>query len=374
MQSNLFPTFSKLVIKPTWSVPEHFGAAWKNSTLLFGDKLSLSQYHTLLLIESAYRGDVNATELFTAYSQEYRGYYRRTLNTFANRLKTGVPLIDALEQTPDVLPPSSVVAIRHGLATGSLSQTFQVLTKESIVRREAANTDGGFIRNYWLVVCLVLLVGMTFISAGILPSLLKMLQEFGMGPTAIMASYSSFTNFLIPSLPWILLAIVLLSITGLMAQLRAYLRRNLLPLVTPTKDLLSTATILRLISLQVHHPDSLRTSLTILAKYHNRKSIRLKLLLARNECELGMNFWQSLLAANLLTPAESKLLQSEPEPASQAWILNKLADLRDHRADVISDRFVVFMTPVLTLLWGGTVLWTALVVFHFIYALVNSLS
>jgi len=159
-----------------------------------------------------------------------------------------------------------------------------------------------------------------------------------------------------------------------MAQIRAYLRRNLLPLVTPTKDLLSSATILRLLSLQVHQPNSLRTSLTILAKYHNRKSIRMKLLLARNECELGLNFWQSLLAANLLTPAESKLLQSESEPVSQAWILNKLADLRDHRADVISDRFVVFMTPVLTLLWGGTVLWTALVVFQFVYTMVGSLS
>ena len=269
MQSNIFPTFSKLLSKPSWSAPELFGAPWKNSTLLFGDKLSLSQYHTLLLVESAYRGDINASELFTAYSQENRGYYRRTLKIFANRLKTGIPLIEALEQTPDVLPPSSVVAIRHGLATGALPQTFQVLTKESIVRREAANTDGNFIRTYWLVICLVLLLGMTFISTGILPSLLKMLEEFGLRPSSFMTSYRSFTNILIPSLPWILLAVILLSITGLMAQIRAYLRRNLLPLVTPTKDLLSSATILRLLSLQVHQPNSLRTSLTILAKYHN---------------------------------------------------------------------------------------------------------
>jgi hypothetical protein len=87
-----------------------------------------------------------------------------------------------------------------------------------------------------------------------------------------------------------------------------------------------------------------------------------------------MNFWQCLSAAHLITPAESKTLQSEQDPVSQAWILTKLADLRDHRANVISDRFVVFLTPALALLWGAIVLWTALVVFHFLTKMVVSLS
>ena len=374
MQTTNFPFFAKLLTPASRLFDDFYGATWKNTTLFSGDKLAISQYHTLLLVESAYRADADPAGLFTAYSNENRGQYRRTLKTFAGRLSSGLSIIDALEQTPDVLPASSVVAIRHGQATGTLPQTFHLLATEAIDRSHSANTDANSLRIYWLTVGIAVLFVLIYISQRILPTFEKMMQEYGMTPPFSIPIFESFANGFLLSLPWIVLAIILLSVTGLLASLRAYARRNLLPLVTFTKDLLSTATILRLLSLQVHKPYSLNNSLTILAKYHHRKAVRLKLLLARNECELGMNFWQCLSAAHLITPAESKTLQSEQDPVSQAWILTKLADLRDHRANVISDRFVVFLTPALALLWGAIVLWTALVVFHFLTKMVVSLS
>ena len=87
-----------------------------------------------------------------------------------------------------------------------------------------------------------------------------------------------------------------------------------------------------------------------------------------------MNSWQALNAAGLLTSEETASLQRVSRPDSQAWLLQKLADQRDYRANVLLDRFVVVLTPLLTILWGAIVAWTAIVLFSSLVKLMVSLS
>lgn len=351
-----------------------YGAPWKNTTLLFGDKLPTMQYHSLLMVESAFRGDTNPADLFLAYSRENRGQYRRTLRIFASRLTKGLSIIDALEQTPDVLQANSVVALRHGILTGTLPQTFEMLKAEAIDRRHSANHDASKIRFYWLIIGVVLLLLLVLISNKILPTFDKMMAEYELEPSASSALLQTIFNTLLLALPWLILAIILLSLTGLLSAFRAWVRRTLLPMVTLTKDLISTATILRLLSVQLQEKGSLTTSLSILAKYHNRRAVRMKLLLARNEHEHGLNIWHCLNAAKLITTAESHTLQQQTKAASQIWILSKLAEQRDYRANLIADRFVVILTPALALIWGGIVLCASLVVFRALLTMVVSIA
>lgn len=351
-----------------------YGAPWKNSPLFFGDDLASVQFHTLLIVEAAYRTEINLDELLAAYAKENRGGYRTTLRTFAQRVKSGMSIIDALEQTPDVLPPNAVIAIRHGVATSTLPETFEMLKEESSNRRQSANHDASALQIYWLVVGIMILAILIYISKKITPSLQKIMSEFGQPFSAAGDSYNYLANLMLISLPWIVLGIILLSVTGLLSMIRSWIRRTLLPHLTFTQDLLSSATLLRLFAIQLRKNASLTNSLSILAKYHNRKAVRAKLLIARNENELGMDIWKCLQIAKLLTQPECKAVQQASDSTSQAWILSKLAQQRDHRANLLFDRFVVILTPALTLLWGAIVAWTALVVFLFVCKLVVSLS
>ncbi len=347
---------------------------WKSTPLVIRDKLYTNQYHSLLLVESAFRGDANAAELFNAYYPENRGPYRRTLKIFAKRLQNGLPLIDALEQTPDVLDPNCVAAIRHGLSTGTLSETFEMLKAESAHRRISANNDKSTLGFYWLVIGAIILVILTYISYRILPTFGKVALEYDLPQNDSIAFLKSFADQLLFFLPWLVLGIILLSMTGLLSIFRAFFRRRILPLFTFTKDLLSSASILRLLALQLQANNSLRNSLSILAKYHHRKSVRTKMLLARNEFELGKNTWHCLAEAGILSQAECRVIADETKSESQAWILQKLADLRDHRANVIVDRFLVVLSPALAIFWGIIVLWTSTVVFFSLIRMVVSVS
>jgi|JI10StandDraft_1071094.scaffolds.fasta_scaffold22131_5 type II secretory pathway component PulF len=350
------------------------GAPWKNTPLVMRDSLFMLQYHSLLLLESAFRGDAVPADIFLAYSKENRGHYRRTLRLFANRLQSGLPIVDALEQTPEVVDAETVVALRHALATGTLPETFEVLKSNANSRRQSINRDLGSVKFYWLVVGMTILVILMYISIKIMPTFQKILYEFDVDNVTSPAIYISITKGLLLSLPWVVLAIILLSITGVLAYFRTWLRRSLFPMLTFTQDLLSTANILRLLGIQVSKTSSLNTSLSVLAKYHPRNAIRRKLLFARNEAEMGINTWQALHSAGLLSTEESVALQKVSDPASQAWILSKLADGRDYRADILLDRFVIVLTPLLTLLWGAIVAWTAIVIFTSLVQLMVSLA
>jgi type II secretory pathway component PulF len=98
------------------------------------------------------------------------------------------------------------------------------------------------------------------------------------------------------------------------------------------------------------------------------------MLLARNEFELGKNTWHCLAEAGILSQAECRVIADETKSESQAWILQKLADLRDHRANVIVDRFLVVLSPALAIFWGIIVLWTSTVVFFSLIRMVVSVS
>ena len=358
----------------SWYEPKFCGAPWKNTSLVIPDSLAVQQHHALLLLESAFRGDAVPADLFFAYSQENRGHYKKTLKTFANRLQAGLTIIDALEQTPEVIDAETVVALRHALVTGTLPETFELLKNQANSRRLSANRDLGSIKLYWFVVGITILVILMFISVKVMPTFRKILEEFSVRDVVSPAVYITVTKMFMLSLPWLVLGIIILSITGILAYFRSWTRRTLLPKVTLTQDLISSANLLRLVSVQVLKSPSLNVSLSVLAKYHHRNAIRRKLLYARNESELGMNSWQALNAAGLLTSEETASLQRVSRPDSQAWLLQKLADQRDYRANVLLDRFVVVLTPLLTILWGAIVAWTAIVLFSSLVKLMVSLS
>ena len=350
------------------------GASWNSNRLIFRDPLRDQQLGTLYLLESTYRDQLDPAPLFAAFSKEQRGYYRRTLRRFSQRMANGTSIVDALEQTPDVLEPNMVLAIRHGVLTGTLPATFSMLKAEADERRQSANNELDALKMYWLAVGFVVLIILIYISQRISRPLQKIFEEFGLQRAEFLADFNYVMNAILLSLPWLILAIILLSVTGLLPQARAWFRRRVKPLFSYSKDLQATATLLRLLSIQLQQRKDITNSFAILAKYHSRKSIRQQLLVARNEAELGLDVWQSLSTSQLITEKEGQALAKAGEPGSQAWLLDRLAESLDHRVNRRTDRQVVIVTPLVTFFWGAIVILAAQVVLFSIASIITSLS
>ena len=67
-----------------------------------------------------------------------------------------------------MLQANSVVALRHGILTGTLPQTFEMLKAEAIDRRHSANHDASKIRFYWLIIGVVLLLLLVQVFFGLM--------------------------------------------------------------------------------------------------------------------------------------------------------------------------------------------------------------
>jgi type II secretory pathway component PulF len=87
-------------------------------------------------------------------------------------------------------------------------------------------------------------------------------------------------------------------------------------------------------------------ALATLARHHYDPSIRNKLLLARNEVELGAEVWPAMRGAQVLAPPEVAVLEAAEKLGVRGWALEALAATRDGQA-------------VRRMTWQSSVLWFA---------------
>ena len=105
---------------------ERIGPTWYLSPWWRIDSTTAKQNSLFQLLSIAHTERLDHVSLIDSFAREHRGWYRRRLMQLAKRLRTGCPMIVAIEQTPDVLSDDQVLALRFASQSGSLSQTFGV--------------------------------------------------------------------------------------------------------------------------------------------------------------------------------------------------------------------------------------------------------
>ncbi len=158
------------------------GPNWRVSTWWPSDSRTAMQRSLLRLLSVAHAERLEVTPLVANLAEEHRGTYRRRLRRLALRLADGTPLVDALEQTPEVLRDETVLAIRFANQTGTLEATYRHLVKHhdaSSIRSEAIMRQTIF---YLFATLLILGLLLSFLMVFIVPTLEHMLDEFGNRP------------------------------------------------------------------------------------------------------------------------------------------------------------------------------------------------
>lgn len=363
-----------ILFKPLWtrkSKPSH-ASRWRVSRWFLPEDLETSQFGLLSLLDMIQREALDPLAFIEAFAVEQRGAYRRCVLSLARKVREGLPLVDAIEQTPNVLSDDMVVALRLGSQTGTLNSMFAMYRTDRVFDAWKQRFDWVGFRFYWIAVGSVVMILLLLLNTIINPTIRFLTEAEGYRPH-LMVWLGETLSYLGP-IAWIFLFFVLITIAmGWSFRLRQWMRK-FVGGWRLSKHQSSLAKLLKILSVPIESGRPIAGALSTLARYHYEDNTRHALLLARNEIEHGVEPWSSLAQAGLLTPEESLAIQSSGDPVSQGWVVRQIADEHDrqyrHRCELLG----AIANPLMVLLVGAIVLWVSYAVLGSLYGLVTRLS
>ncbi len=316
----------------------------------------------LRIIALAVEHQLPMVSLLRAFAADQSGIQRDRVQRLAGLLDEGISLPDALEQVPHVLPAESVLAVRFGIQSGTLSMTLRSLIENS---RHSQNVQmnerlqGFFV--YPALVLLVIVCIAAFLLLKILPVLERIMVDFGL-ESAESVAYQTVTNVgrFFVDYWWLAVGAGLLLAWILWTEKPGRSLRRVL--IRPWFDTRS-ADVLQSLSTVAEAGRPIRGAISTLARYHHDPTLRQMLLFVCNEVEHGADLWATLQAVKLLTPAEVALMEASEKVGNRPWAMAQLASSKRRRMLCRLELVGDLVEPVTILLLAGAVFTMCLSVF-----------
>jgi type II secretory pathway component PulF len=361
---------------PSWLPLSRRGPTWRVSTWWPGDSRDSMQRSLLRLLSIAHIERLDVAPLISNLAEEHRGSQRRRLRRLARRLSDGTPLVDALEQTPDVLRDENVLAIRFASQTGTLASTYPYLidrfddASSRVYSRLCQSVA------YFGLTLLMMVLILSFLMVFVVPTLEMVHAEFGLAALAPwpFRLWVAACHHVVNYWPlWILFTVGMAWLLGSSSS-RRFFRRVVAARWVRDVAQARSAELLRLLSMAVEAGRPLPSALSTLARYHFDGSFRQKLLFARNEVEQGADVWTSLVEARLLTPQESEALAQSSSSKSRVWTMRRLADWKLEQLGRRSEMLAACVEPAITVVFAAIVLLIGSAMFGFLAQMIHSLA
>lgn len=305
---------------------------WRISLYWPRDSRSSMQRSLLRILAIAHHERLQPATLVANLAQEHVGSNRRVLKRLARRLNDGLPLVAAIEQTPDALSESQVLAIRFGTQSGTLGAVYQELLTQGGGAIDSAERSLRQTLIYLGAMLMVLTLAFSFWSLSLMPMFLKMLEYFAVQspgqPFRFLARLRDWFGDWVALAPFGVAGILLLA---WLLPVRRWLRRVFNSRIGWINQGRS-AELLRLLALSTESGRPLAGALSTLARYHFDPGVRARLLLARNEVEQGAGVWQSLRDARIISAAQSVALATATSEESRIWLLRSFSDQQQEQA------------------------------------------
>lgn len=368
-----FPTFERLAHRTSQRsfLPALRNPAWRITPWWPSDSLRIRQLSLLRILRAAFQRRLDPVPLIRNLGAEHRGRYRRILRRLAARISSGTTVVDALEQTPDALSDSMVLALRFASQSGTLTQAYDELLHPAAHDAQYLQASVRSFVAYWSIPALALCVFLTYAYTKYVPMLNRFNQDFGTDETYYFPPFRSAVNFFGSLGPALLIAVVILGWLLTAGQTRRFLRRSSIGRLFPNVARVRSVEFLRLLASAIDAGRPLPGALSTLARYHFDRGLREKLLYARNEVEQGQDVWVSLADAKLLTKKESAALSSAPTSEVRSWTLRQLATWKMATLQRQVLWALEILHPAIVLAYAAIVLWSCLAIFGFLTHLIN---
>ncbi len=309
-----------------------------------------------------------------AFAAEQGGSFAWRARRLAELLAAGVPLPDALELCPTLLPAYTLPMIRLGSQMGALAPA---LRQAATVHDRNAPLFISMIGklSYLLLLPFFGCIVLGFVMTWIIPRFVAIFHDFHsdlptMTISLISASYF-FVNYWYLFLPLVLFFAWLL----VYAEMR-YFGWTLwdLPLVGRLARRLDTARILDGLAIVARQRRPLAEGITTLALSYPKRDVRHRLTLAVFDIEAGGDWADSLARHDLIRRAERAVLQAAQRTNNLPWAMQEMADSARRRFFYKLQAIVQAVFPFVLICFGVTVMYIVVSLFLPLVSLIQKLA
>lgn len=276
---------------------------------------------------------------------ESHWYWSQRLKELAKHLNAGMPLPDALERLPGLLPSHAVLAVRVGAETGTLPEMLQQTAKDFSDQHDDVYSTWKGTLIYLGALLVVLLSVATFIMIVIIPKFKKIFEDFGTELPDLTKWIIGVSDEIEQWLPMIALGGVI-GLVWLAWRTRHGTNENgLLQRLLFSHARGQSPGVLRILSIVVKAGRPIVGAISTMARHHPSKTVRNQLLFLRNEIERGGEIWDDLANVGFLKPSESHILDAASRAGNLPWALSEVAGSIERDVDYRTTYVLEILRP-----------------------------
>lgn len=341
-------------------------------------KRRMDQGTVLWTLAIATHSGFEVSDELNAIAYGLSGKQRRRVNHLSGQLRRGVPLNEALKQTPGVVPHFAVLAAQVGAQNGNLAEALRNAATFHSSRRTQQQTGSSSLTLtlfYLLAVPLLATLIITGLMVYIVPKFKEIFEGFDTKLPDLTTGVIDASDEFYGGPLWLLFLVGIP--LAIIALARSYYRgwgEHNIPLVGRWCRRLDVPDLLRNLAATVSENGSLEQTLGMLAQSHRRSAVRASLVRVHARCVSGEDCWQAMHSDGLLTQRERNVIESARRVGNLPWVLSQLAESLERRFAYRWLAFLEFAQPAVVLLLGLGVAVISLAFFMPLLKLINDLS
>lgn len=325
----------------------------------------------LRILAVSIHNEIDPTPLILGFADELSSNYANRARWLVKEISRGVDVVDAIEQVPDLLPASTVLALRLAREDGTFPGLTSALMERFPGDQDGSNQDESPVsivaRLMGRIFFMVLIL--SFMMLKIVPEFQNMFEEFGIELPATMRLLMRLSDLLLTF--WFLVPLFLIVVIPFcIPALRQYFNRwNILTWRHPATS--RSADQRRALALITQTKQSVSSGIALLLGTQPVRRPFKRFSRVNEKIETSQDVWGSLAAERVISRRDAKALSLSTDGNTQAWLLRWSANDRQDRA---ATRFVVLFRLVLAIVHislGLLVMLTCVAVFMSLIAIIE---
>ncbi|MGD0516283.1 MAG: type II secretion system F family protein [Thermoguttaceae bacterium] len=309
-----------------------------------------------------------------AFSRESGGRMAEKARILAKLLASGVPLPDAVEQIPGILPERILPMIRVGYESGALAKSL----RQAVLSRDLLTVIWNSLITKLLYIGMVIIIGtgiFAFVMIKIVPSYEKIFRDFHTSLPGITAALIEVSRFI--GQTWIIFVPLYLLFVGLFIYLIFYYlgwASFSLPGFTRLMRRKHSAIILDSLALAAESSQPLGNIVLTMAGTYPQADIRRKLSYVGEDIHRGGDWCESLSRHGLIKRADQAVLKAAQRVGNLPWAMREMADSNRRRLAYRLNALVQAAYPPVIICVGLIVMFIVVALFYPLITLIMKLS
>ncbi|MCA9004409.1 MAG: type II secretion system F family protein [Planctomycetaceae bacterium] len=297
-------------------------------TFLSFGRVSYSQQVALLrILAIAADKQLPLIDVLETFGKDIRGHWRYQIMRLVDLLRSGVPLAEALEKIPYVIPANAFFLVKAGAESGTLPSALALAAEVCAEQRNERDYLRPGIGLYLCTVFLIMLLVFMFICYWIIPKMKKIYYDFNMEMPDLTIAINDTSDLIVTYVPLLIPGILILFFLYLRLRRSGYLENGWRPRFVSGRyyPRLIAPDVLRFLHVTTESGRPLLGAFETLSNTTKNKYLSARFNAILEDVHKGNDCWTSLHDYSLLTPSEVRLLQSAQRAGNLSWALKAIA-------------------------------------------------